>query len=151
MVRTISPLFGLVVAAASAQACSRANATGRPAGTPVAATAVAAPATQSAFAVIPPAVAALPAARDLEVAAGQPLELRTLSGLTSRSNHAGDRIEAVAVTAALAAGGDTAIPAGGAAGGVYANATRDLDIVLPAGSVVHVTLAAPFDRPMAVK
>jgi len=240
MNRTIARSFGLVVAAAAVQACSRANATGRPAGTPVAHAATAAP-TRPATGDLAATVPAQPAARMLEVAAGQTLELRTLSALTSRSNHAGDRIEATAVGAALTASGDTVIPAsavfhgtvreiaaapnphaqahlvlafttvrvgdstrpidvrvtamptklvgrgvtggtvakvgagavigglagkllghsgaatvigaaaGGAAGGVYANATRNLDIVLPAGSVVRVTIAAPFDRLTAVK
>ncbi len=41
--------------------------------------------------------------------------------------------------------------AGAAAGGVYAPETRDLDIILPAGSVLHVTLAGPFGSDVAVK
>ena len=181
------------------------------------------------------------AVRDLTLAPGQTLELRTQNGLTSRTNHAGDPIAATAVTAALSASGDTVIPvgavfrgrvrqiaaapkphaqahldlaftevkvgeavrpiqvrvtsmashlegrgitggtvakvgagalvgglagrligrsgtgtvigaaAGAAAGGVYAHETRNLDVVLPAGSVVRVTTTAPFGTDVAVK
>jgi hypothetical protein len=41
--------------------------------------------------------------------------------------------------------------AGAAAGGVYAHATRNLDIVLPAGALVRVTTAAPFDEEVTDK
>ncbi len=227
MRRTIARLLGLALALALAQACSRVDATGR-SGDPAVAKAA------------PPA-AAQPAAHDWTIGAGRTLELRMVRGLTSRTNHAGDPVEAVAVIAALSATGDTVIPAGApfqgtvreiaaapnphaqghltlaftevklgdalrpidvrvtrmptrlegrgitggtvakvgagalvgglagrligrsgtgtlvgaaagaAAGGVVAHETRNLDIVLPAGSVLHVTVAAPFDRQVAVK
>ncbi len=237
MIRTLARLSGLALTVALAQACSRANASGRTGDRAVArdtAASAAAPAPAAPAAPAPPA-------HDWTLAAGRPLSLRMVTGLTSRHNHAGDAIEAVAVTAAVSATGDTVIPAGApfhgtvreiaaapnphaqghlvlaftevrvgdalrpidvrvtemptrlqgrgvtggtvakvgagalvgglagrligrsgtgtvigaaagaAAGGVYANATRNLDVVLPAGSVVHVTITAPFDREVAAK
>ncbi len=225
MLRNIARLGVLALVLPLAGACSGANASGR----------------SGDRAVADNARTARPAAHDYTLASGRMIELKMVTGLTSRRNHAGDPIVATAVRPALSATGDTVIPAGAefrgtvreiaaaptpraqahlqlaftevklgetaraiqvrvtamathlegrgitggtvakvgagaligglagrligrsgtgtvvgaaagaAAGGVYAHETRDLDIILPAGSVVHVTLAGPFGGEVAVK
>jgi hypothetical protein len=87
-------LLGVLVAAA---ACGRSRAAGDTAG----ATSGGSPADPA-----PP--------RELSVAPGASVRLESRSEITSRNNHAGDRIVATAADAVVAAGGDTVIPRGAA-------------------------------------
>jgi len=41
------------------------------------------------------------------------------------------------------------VAAGAAAGGVYAHETRDIDVVLPRGATIRITLTRPFERRVA--
>jgi hypothetical protein len=112
--------LGLAALLVAAAACSRAGAS--PAGTAgrTAPPAAAASPTTPAAAAVPagarqpaPATAArvIPA-RDLALSPGMTLELRSRTALSSRTNHAGDRVTAVLVAPAYADSGTPVIPAG---------------------------------------
>ena len=103
----LAPLAPLLLVAAGA--CSRAGATpvGRAAAAGSAPTAASAPAPASV--VVAPRT--IPA-RDLALGSGTVLDLRAETALSSRRNHAGDRVTAVLRAPATPDGGDVVLPAG---------------------------------------